>query len=122
MIKSEFPAPALSSLLLWCLRLTLLGLALLLPPWAAAAEPVTGSVEGRVFNASVGNYLRPRNTADLTAEYRLTRHFSVFVSGRNINEAVDDTLRYGPLTPPERSLNTRYDYRAYWNVGVKLTF
>jgi len=46
----------------------------------------------------------------------------VFASGRNINEAVDDTVVYGPNTPGDRTLSGRADYRAYWNVGVKGTF
>jgi hypothetical protein len=67
-------------------------------------------------------YLSPRRSADLTAEYRLTRRFSVFVSGRNINEAIDDSVSYGPSTPSDRILRARASYRSYWNVGVKGTF
>ena len=68
------------------------------------------------------SYILPRNSADLTAEYRVTRNFSVFASGRNINEAVDDTVVYGPTTPQDRTLSGRADYRAYWNVGIKGNF
>ncbi len=67
----------------------------------------------------VTNY---RPSGDLTAEYRFTRRLSLFVSGRNVNEAIDDTVTYGPSTPPDRILRGRADYRAYWNVGVKATF
>ncbi|MBI5691777.1 MAG: TonB-dependent receptor [Verrucomicrobia bacterium] len=82
--------------------------------------------QGQITNAGTEpgtfQYLLPRNSADLTAEYRLTRALSVFVSGRNVNEAIDDTVIYGPNTPRNRSLSGRADYRAYWNVGVKATF
>jgi TonB-dependent receptor len=82
--------------------------------------------QGQVTNAGTEpgtfTYLLPRRSADLTAEYRLSRTFSVFVSGRNINEAIDDTVTYGPTTPSDRILRGRADYRAYWNVGLKGTF
>jgi iron complex outermembrane recepter protein len=82
--------------------------------------------QGQITNAGTEpgtfTYLTPRRSADLTVEYRLTRKFSVFVAGRNINEAVDDTVTYGPSTPSDRVLRGRADYRAYWNVGFKGTF
>ncbi len=67
-------------------------------------------------------YLMPRNSADFNAEYRFTRKLSVYVSGRNVNEAVDDTVRYGPSTPSDRIIAGRVDYGATWYFGVKSTF
>lgn len=67
-------------------------------------------------------YLLPRNSADLSAEYRVTRRVSVYVSGRNINEAIDDTVTYGPSTPRDRIIRGRVHYGATWYVGVKGTF
>ncbi|MDO8545593.1 MAG: TonB-dependent receptor [Opitutaceae bacterium] len=92
-----------------------------------AAVNLKGRVkQGQITNAGTEpgtfTYLLPRRSADLTAEYRLTRQFSVFVSGRNVNEAIDDTVTYGPSTPSDRILRGRADYRSYWNVGVKGTF
>jgi iron complex outermembrane receptor protein len=81
-----------------------------------------GQITGANREPGTFQYIRPRNSADFTAEYRLTRKFSVFVSGRNINEAVDDTVIYGPTTPYDRTLSARADYRAYWNVGLKGIF
>jgi TonB-dependent receptor len=82
--------------------------------------------QGQVTNAGTApgtfTYLLPRHSTDLTAEYRVTRNLSIFVSGRNINEAIDDTVIYGPSTPVDRRLSGRADYRAYWNVGLKGTF
>jgi iron complex outermembrane receptor protein len=94
---------------------------------ARLAVNLKGTVrQGQITNAGTEpgtfTYLRPRHSADLSAEYRVTRRFAVFASGRNINEAIDDTVIYGPRTPPDRSLSGRADYRAYWNVGLKGTF
>lgn len=92
-----------------------------------AAVNLKGRVkQGQITNAGTEpgtfTYLLPRRSADLTAEYRLTRNFALFVSGRNINEAIDDTVTYGPSTPSDRILRGRADYRSYWNVGIKGTF
>jgi TonB-dependent receptor len=81
-----------------------------------------GQITGANREPGTYQYILPRNSADLTAEYRVTRNFSVFASGRNINEAVDDTVIYGPTTPRDRTLSGRADYRAYWNVGIKGNF
>ena len=76
----------------------------------AGAEPGTYS------------HYRPRNSADCSVEYRATRQISIFASARNVNQAIDDTLVYGPSTPSDRSLTTRAQYGTYWNVGLKGTF
>jgi TonB-dependent receptor len=67
-------------------------------------------------------YLLPRRSADVTAEFRLTRNFSIFASGRNVNNAYDDNAYYGPSTPGYARLAIHADYRAYWNVGFKGRF
>ena len=72
--------------------------------------------------AGTYQYLLPRNSADFTAEYRVTRHFALYVSGRNINQAVDYTVRYGPSTPRDRIVVGRAGYGATWYVGIKGTF
>lgn len=81
-----------------------------------------GQVTGANREPGTFQYIRPRNSADFSAEYRLTRQLAVFVGGRNINEATDDTVIYGPTTPIDRTLSARADYRAYWNIGLKGTF
>lgn len=82
--------------------------------------------QGQIVNAGTEpgtfTYLLPRNSADLSVEYRLTRRVSVYVSGRNINEAVDDTVTYGPSTPRDRIIRGRVHYGATWYVGMKGTF
>ena len=67
-------------------------------------------------------YLLPRNSADVSAEYRFTRNIAVYVSGRNVNEAVDTTVRYGPSTRRDRIITNRVHYGATWYVGLKGTF
>lgn len=67
-------------------------------------------------------YLLPRNSADFSAEYRFTRKLAAYVSGRNINEAVDTQVRYGPNTPRDRSVGSAVHYGATWYVGLKATF
>jgi len=82
--------------------------------------------QGQITNAGVEPgtfaYLLPRNSADLSAEYRLTRKLSVYMSGRNVNEAVDDSVRYGPNTPRDRIIQNRVHYGPTWYAGVKGTF
>ncbi|PAW68230.1 MAG: hypothetical protein B9S34_03230, partial [Opitutia bacterium Tous-C1TDCM] len=82
--------------------------------------------QGQIVNAGVGPgtfaYLMPRNSADLSAEFRFTRKLAVYMSGRNINEAVDDSVRYGPTTPRDRIIQNRVHYGPTWYVGLKSTF
>jgi hypothetical protein len=81
-----------------------------------------GQITGANREPGTFQYILPRNSADFSAEYRLTRKFSVFAGGRNVNEATDDTVVYGPNTRRDRILSARADYRAYWNIGLKGTF
>ena len=38
-------------------------------------------------------YILPRTSADLSAEYRFTRNFAAYVSGRNVNDEVPSGFR-----------------------------
>lgn len=82
--------------------------------------------QGQITNAGVEPgtfaYLAPRNSADVSAEYRLTRKVAVYLSGRNANEAIDDSVRYGPNTPRDRIIQNRVHYGPTWYVGLKGTF
>ena len=82
--------------------------------------------QGRVTNAGAEPntfiYLQSRAIADLSAEYRLTRRYGLFVTGRNVNSANEDTVRYGPSTPANKIISGRINYGATWYVGVKGTF
>lgn len=91
------------------------------------AVNLKGLVKGSQINAAgvepgTFNYTMPRRTADFSAEYRFTRRFAFYVSGRNINEETDDGVRYGPNTPRDRIISSRVHYGATWYVGLKGTF
>ncbi|MBL9200495.1 MAG: TonB-dependent receptor, partial [Opitutaceae bacterium] len=81
---------------------------------------------GRVTNAGAEPntfiYQEARAIADLSAEYRLTRRYGLFVTGRNVNSADEDTVREGPSTPAHKTIAGRINYGATWYVGVKGTF
>lgn len=82
--------------------------------------------QGRVTNAGAEPntiiYLQARAIADVSAEYRLTRRYGLFVTGRNVNSADEDTVRYGPSTPANKIISNRINYGATWYVGMKGTF
>lgn len=67
-------------------------------------------------------YLLPRNSADVSAEYRFSRKLSFYVSGRNVNKAVDTTVREGPNTSRDRVITSTLHYGATWYLGLKGTF
>lgn len=86
-----------------------------------------GKIEqGAVTNAGTEPntviYLQARAIADLSAEYRLTRRYGLFVTGRNVNSADEDTVRQGPSTPANKIITNRINYGPTWYVGVKGTF
>jgi TonB-dependent receptor len=82
--------------------------------------------QGLITNAgtepNTRTYLQSRAIADVSAEYRLTRHYSLFVTGRNVNAGNEDTVAYGPSTPHDRIITGRINYGATWYVGFKGTY
>jgi len=82
--------------------------------------------QGRVTNAGTEpntiTYLQSRAIADVSAEYRFTRHYSFFITGRNVNRGNEDTVTYGPSTPGNRIIRGRINYGATWYVGFKATY
>jgi len=81
--------------------------------------------QGRVTNAGTEpntiTYLQARAIADVAAEYRFTRRYALYVTGRNVNSANEDTVTYGPSTPADRIIRGRINYGATWYVGFKAT-
>ena len=65
------------------------------------------------------NYIGKAHYIDLKGEYNLTPRFGVFLSIRNLGNAPEDVLRYGPGTPDYAKIFSRYDYAQLWTVGVK---
>jgi hypothetical protein len=82
--------------------------------------------QGRVTNAGTEantiTYLQSRAIADISAEYRFTRHYSFFVTGRNVNSGNEDTVTFGPSTPHDKIIRGRINYGATWYVGFKGTY
>jgi len=68
------------------------------------------------------NYLAPRTTVDVSAEYQVYRWFTVYASVRNLFNEPEDRQRYGPSTPEFAKLQIRTDYRPLYSVGVKGSF
>ncbi|MSU53294.1 MAG: hypothetical protein EXS41_07860, partial [Opitutaceae bacterium] len=81
-----------------------------------------GQVTGAGAEPNTMTYLQSRAIADVAAEYRLTRVFSVFLIGRNVNAANEDTVTYGPSTPSDRIVRGRINYGANWYAGFKGAF
>ena len=94
---------------------------------ARIAVNLRGQIDqGRVIGAGTEpntfTYLQSRAIADVAAEYRMTRALSVFLIGRNVNAANEDTVTYGPSTPGDRIVRGRINYGANWYAGIKGTF
>ncbi len=82
-----------------------------------SAAFVGASVEPGTYN-----YKNPRDYIDVSAEYRLTRKFSVYASARDLLGVYNDFERYGPSTPEYARLRLRQDIGTLVNVGVKAEF
>lgn len=67
-------------------------------------------------------YMAPRNTVDMTGEFRMTRHLALDATVRNLFNAPEDLERYGPSTPQYAQLRQRTDFRPLWTAGIKGTF
>ncbi|MBI5767020.1 MAG: TonB-dependent receptor [Verrucomicrobia bacterium] len=80
-----------------------------------AASP--RSIEPNTFT-----YASKRLYIDLSGEYKLTRTLWLFGSMRNLNDATEDTKRYGPSTPAHARFLSREDFGSLWTVGLKGTF
>lgn len=70
----------------------------------------------------VYEYMAPRLTVDMTAEYRITRWLSMYTTVRNLFNTPEDLERYGPSTPGYAKLRQRTDFRPLWTAGIKGTF
>ncbi|MFO1448773.1 MAG: TonB-dependent receptor [Opitutaceae bacterium] len=68
------------------------------------------------------NYLAPRTTVDVAAEFQITRRIAVFASVRNLFNESEDRQRYGPSTPEFAKLQIRTDYRPLISAGAKGSF
>ncbi len=59
---------------------------------------------------------------DANAEYQISRHFSVFANARNIFNAHQKTIIFGPGIPSYSFPENNYDFGVQINVGIRGTF
>lgn len=75
-------------------------------------------------NAFTGanEYIRARYQVDASAEYQLTKRYSVFVAGRNLLNAVSEWEVTGPGAPGWSAITNIEDYGAQYTLGVRAVF
>lgn len=81
-----------------------------------------GEVVGRGIESGTFFWGGSRTVVDLTAEYNLTRRFSLFANMTNLNDASIVTEAFGPASPEHAQFRGRQNYGAQWLVGVRGTF
>ncbi len=74
------------------------------------------------FGADAFNYTKARTTLDLSADYQLTRRFSLNTNLRNVFNAYLTSLRYGSQTPAYAQPRQYRHFGVYASVGLKGTF
>ncbi len=79
-------------------------------------------VTGRSIDPGTYEWRSKKLLRDIYADYALTRHLGVFMSLRNIGNALEDLKRYGPNTPAIARFRQRQDYGSAWVFGMKGTF
>lgn len=78
--------------------------------------------QGRSVQAGTYTWGAERLIFDVTAEYQLNRHFTLYGNMTNITDAAIETEVRGPGTPDSAALSGRQNYGAQWLFGVKATF
>ena len=68
------------------------------------------------------NYMHPRLTLDVEADYRFSKRLGLFVGARNVTAEPFIVERYGPSTPPYARRFQRDDYGVAISLGVKGAF
>ncbi|MBI5688541.1 MAG: TonB-dependent receptor [Verrucomicrobia bacterium] len=77
---------------------------------------------GRSIEANTYNWGSKRLYLDVSADYILSRRFTLFGSMRNINDQTEDSKIYGPNTPDYAKFRQRVDYGSAWTFGLRGTF
>ncbi|HEU5080746.1 MAG TPA: TonB-dependent receptor [Opitutaceae bacterium] len=67
-------------------------------------------------------YILPLQTFDGNIEYQLTKHFSVFLAGRNISNAVTQWSLEGPDAPGWATVENDFTNGRQFSLGVKGAF
>jgi TonB-dependent receptor len=69
-----------------------------------------------------GEYIRAYPTIDVNVEYQVSKHFSVFATGRNILNEPYEWERSGPGVAAWSTLTSSSSYGAQFTAGIKGTF
>jgi iron complex outermembrane receptor protein len=77
---------------------------------------------GPGIRSDTHNFSPKRLTIDVLGEYKLSKHFALTASIRNLNDAFTDFATYNPSTPSYARLRQRTDYSAAWSFGLKATY
>ena len=90
--------------------------------WNYRGRQRRGVLTGRGLEAGTYEWGSKRLYLDVSGDYRLTSHLSLFASLRNLNDATEDFKRFGPSTPAVANFRQRQDYGSAWIFGLKGTF
>ena len=79
-------------------------------------------VEGAFVPPGTYRYTAPWLQLDVSAEYRVSARFALFMAVRNITNASRIQESYAPDTPWYARLRQEAQFGGTWNVGVKGRF
>ncbi|MDO8545667.1 MAG: TonB-dependent receptor [Opitutaceae bacterium] len=89
--------------------------------WNARGRQRQAAIAGRAEPGTY-NYVAPRLTMDIDAEYRFSRAVGLFLGARNITGEPFVEERYGPSTPGYARRFVRTDYGIAISMGMKGAF
>jgi len=101
------------------------GLSLTRPKWNVRinenyrGRKRTSPVTGNGIEPGSYDYFRKRLFIDVSAEYYLRPAFGLFLSIRNLGNATEDEMIYGPSTPGYARFRAREAYHPLWTFGVR---
>jgi TonB-dependent receptor len=78
--------------------------------------------DGRSIDPDTYNWGSSRLYLNVSAEVRITRHWSAFANLRNITAVLEDTEIANPRTPSSAQLRNRADFGSLWSIGAKASF
>ncbi|MBI5692244.1 MAG: TonB-dependent receptor [Verrucomicrobia bacterium] len=90
--------------------------------WNYRGRQRAGAVTGNGIEPGVFNWWAKRLYIDVSGEAKLTRHFALFASLRNVGDATEDLKIFGPNTPAYATFRQREDFASLWTIGLKATF
>lgn len=77
---------------------------------------------GRSIEPGTFNWNSKRLLIDVSGEYLLHKHATLFFELNNVGDTPVDFQAWGPSTPQLAQFNNRSNYGALWTFGVKATY